>query len=248
LSQAEKRDMELQRASRLKDEFLAALSHELRTPLNAILGWTQILQSSAEDPKVRRALSSIERNARSQARMIDDLLDLSRVVTGKLSLKTEVVDLRSVMHAAVEVIQPGAQAKSIAVTCTMPEQPVYALADSDRLQQVLWNLLSNSVKFTPQRGEIRLTLQAAEEDLVMTIQDTGIGIDPAFLPHVFDRFRQADGSMAREHGGLGLGLAIVHDVVVAHGGTVTAESEGRSRGATFTVRLPRAAQARPAPA
>jgi signal transduction histidine kinase/CheY-like chemotaxis protein len=227
-------------ANRLKDEFLAALSHELRTPLNAILGWTQILQTHA-DAQSTRALSSIERNARSQARMIEDLLDVSRIVSGKFHLKTDVVELVAVVNAALEVVRPAAAAKRIAIVRSLPERPCFVSGDQDRLQQVFWNLLSNAVKFTPAGGRIDVSVDASTDVCAVAVRDTGIGIAPEFLPHVFDRFRQADGSMSREHGGLGLGLAIVRDVVALHGGSVAAQSDGRDTGATFVVRLPRLA-------
>jgi signal transduction histidine kinase/CheY-like chemotaxis protein len=226
-------------ANRLKDEFLAALSHELRTPLNAILGWTQILtQTAGRDETAARALSSIERNARAQARMIEDLLDISRIVSGKLHLKTDVVDLVALADTAIDIARPAAAAKHIALTRGQASAPCLVSGDQDRLQQVLWNLLSNALKFTPPGGAVQVDVTAANGVATLTVRDSGIGISPEFIPHVFDRFRQADGTMAREHGGLGLGLAIVHDLIELHGGSVAASSEGRNRGATFTVRLP----------
>jgi signal transduction histidine kinase/ActR/RegA family two-component response regulator len=236
-------------ANRLKDEFLAALSHELRTPLNAILGWAQILQTRG-DQISGRALASIERNARAQARMIEDLLDISRIVSGKFHLKTGVVELVPAIDAALDLVRPAAAVKALTLSRVVPEEPCFVSGDYDRLQQVFWNLLSNAVKFTPTGGTIDVRVEAAGDACTVAIRDTGIGISPDFLPHVFDRFRQADGSMAREHGGLGLGLAIVQDIVTLHGGSVSAHSEGRNRGATFIVKLPQlqgAARQRGAP-
>jgi signal transduction histidine kinase/ActR/RegA family two-component response regulator len=230
---------ERKRAEFLKDEFLAAVSHELRTPLNAILGWLQILRTTGGgEARLGRALESLERNARSQARVIEDLLDVSRMVTGKLQIKMDVVDLRSVLAAAVDSVRPTATAKSLQLALDLPALPCLASADPDRLQQVVWNLLSNAVKFTPQAGVIDVSLSASGQDFVLSVRDTGIGITPDFLPFVFDHFRQADGSMTRQHGGLGLGLAIVKEVTERHNGSVTATSAGSGRGATFTVRLP----------
>jgi len=252
----QRRQMEVEReallerereASRLKDEFLAAVSHELRTPLNAIMGWTQILQSTApSEETIGRAVSSLSRNAQAQNRVIEDLLDISRIITGKLQLSTSVVDLRAVVDAAVDVVEPVAISRSIALLCDMPPVPCEVQGDYDRLRQVLWNLLSNALKFTPAGGRVDVRLLAAGEAWTITVADTGIGIAPAFLSHVFERFRQADGSTTREHGGLGLGLAIVKELVELHGGSVRADSPGSGLGSTFTIRLPRAMPARPA--
>jgi hypothetical protein len=227
-------------ASRLKDEFLAALSHELRTPLNAILGWAQILESA--DPSkqtVTRAIESVSRNARAQSRVIEDLLDVSRIVTGKLQLRLTATDVRTVLQAAVDVIAPAAEAKRIRVASSVPTTPCIVQADTDRLRQVFWNLLSNAVKFTPPGGSVTVTLVEQDDLFTVTITDTGIGISPQFLPHVFERFRQADGSTTREHGGLGLGLAIVKELTEMHSGSVHATSSGGGQGATFVVSLPR---------
>jgi signal transduction histidine kinase/ActR/RegA family two-component response regulator len=230
---------ERKRAEYLKDEFLAAVSHELRTPLNAILGWLQILRTTdGGAERLKRALDSVERNARSQARVIEDLLDVSRMATGKLQVKMSVVDLCAVLTAAVDAVKPMAIAKSLQLALELPPTPCLASADRDRLQQVAWNLLSNAVRFTPQGGSIQVSLTASGRDYVLCVRDTGIGIALEFLPFVFDRFRQADGSMTRQHGGLGLGLAIVKEVTELHNGTVTASSAGLGRGAVFTVRLP----------
>ena len=239
-------------ANRLKDEFLAALSHELRTPLNAILGWAQLLeQTGLEGKTTAQGLASINRNARAQARLIDDLLDISRIVSGKFHLKTQVVDATSVVTSAVEVVRASAAAKEIDLQAIVKSSCAVS-ADPERLQQVLWNLLSNAIKFTTTGGRVEVRVEALGGECTIEVRDTGVGIAPEFLPYVFDRFRQADGSLTREHGGLGLGLAIVHEIVEMHGGSVSASSPGRDRGATFTVRLPLArgpvlSEAPPAP-
>jgi signal transduction histidine kinase/ActR/RegA family two-component response regulator len=227
-------------ASRLKDEFLAALSHELRTPLNAILGWVQILQSTNPSEDTReRALASLARNAQAQQRVIEDLLDISRIITGKLRLSTTQMDLRDAIDGAIDVVGSMAASRTIHLEVDLPATPCLVQGDSDRLRQVLWNLLSNALKFTPPGGQVRVRLVEHAKGFAILVSDTGIGIDPAFLGHVFERFRQADGSTTREQGGLGLGLAIVKELTELHGGTVAVESEGRGRGSTFTVRLPR---------
>jgi CheY-like chemotaxis protein len=211
----------------------------VRTPLNAILGWLQILRTTdPSEDRLRRALDSLERNARSQARVIEDLLDVSRMVTGKLQVKMAVVDLCAILAAAVDAVKPSAMAKSLRVDLDLPATSCLASADRERLQQVVWNLLSNAVKFTPAGGSISVSLSASGPDYVFTVRDTGIGITKEFLPFVFDHFRQADGSMTRQHGGLGLGLAIVKEVTELHNGSVTAASRGKGHGATFTVHLP----------
>jgi signal transduction histidine kinase/ActR/RegA family two-component response regulator len=238
----------LQEANRLKDEFLATLSHELRTPLNAVLGWSRLLVSDSVSPGSQaRALSAIERNATIQARLIDDLLDISRVMRGKLRLEVEPLDLRAIADAAIEIVRPGAAAKQIAIDLDVAPGSGLVTGDPQRLQQVLWNLLANSLKFTPAHGRITVRLWSEGPEELIEVADTGAGIDPAFLPHVFDLFRQADASTTREYGGLGLGLAIVRKLVELHGGTVTAASDGRGRGTTVTVRLPRRAKAGTAP-
>ena len=225
-------------ANRLKDEFLATLSHELRTPLNAVLGWTRVLRATTMPPDTQaRALESIERNARAQARLIEDLLEVSRIVTGQLRLHVGPTDLAEIIDAAVEVVHPAAAAKRIRVRSTVAARPAMTSGDPARLRQVIWNLLSNAVKFTPTGGDVSITLRR-DNGYVIIVQDTGIGIEPRFLPHVFEPFRQADGSTSREHGGLGLGLAIVRQLVELHGGTVAVRSRGRDAGATFEVRLP----------
>jgi signal transduction histidine kinase/CheY-like chemotaxis protein len=225
-------------ANRLKDEFLATLSHELRTPLNAVLGWTRVLRSANVTPATQgRALESIERNARAQARLIEDLLEVSRIVTGKLRLQVRATDLAAIVDSAVEVMQPAAAAKRIRVESDIAVRPAMTSGDADRLQQVVWNLLSNAVKFTPAGGHIQVSLKR-ENGFVLTVSDTGIGVEPSFLPYMFEPFRQADGSASREHGGLGLGLAIVRQIVELHGGTVGVRSAGRGQGASFEVHLP----------
>jgi signal transduction histidine kinase/ActR/RegA family two-component response regulator len=225
-------------ANRLKDEFLATLSHELRTPLNAVLGWTRVLRSTAVSESTQtRALESIERNARAQARLIEDLLEVSRIVTGKLRLQVRPADLATIVDSAVEVVSPAAAAKRITLREEVDIRPAMTSGDADRLQQVVWNLLSNAVKFTPQGGEVSIALRHGN-GFTITVKDTGIGIDPSFLPHIFEPFRQADGSTSREHGGLGLGLAIVRQIVELHGGTVAARSGGSGLGAMFQVHLP----------
>jgi signal transduction histidine kinase/ActR/RegA family two-component response regulator len=226
-------------ANRLKDEFLATLSHELRTPLNAILGWTRLLRGKAlPENAVDPALEKVERNAQMQARLVEDLLEVSRITTGKLRLDMRQFDLVALARTAVDSIRPTAEARGVIVerdftTATMP-----TVGDPDRLQQVVWNLLSNAVKFTPSGGRVKLALRRIGDTDEIVVADTGIGIEPVFLPNVFDTFRQADASATRAHGGLGLGLSIVRHLVEVHGGRVTAASEGRDRGATFTVTLP----------
>ena len=225
-------------ANRLKDEFLATLSHELRTPLNAVLGWTRVLRAAQVDAATRdRALESVERNARAQARLIEDLLEISRIVTGKLRLQMQDVDLAAIIDAAVEVVQPAAAAKHISLQVHVDARPAWTAGDPDRLQQIVWNLLSNAVKFTPAEGHVEIRLER-DKGYRVSVKDSGAGIDPPFLPFVFEPFRQADGTASREHGGLGLGLAIAKQLVELHGGTIEAHSAGRGTGATFEVHLP----------
>ena len=227
-------------ASRVKDEFLAMLSHELRTPLNAILGWTHMLSTDSVAPdKLSRVIGIIHRNARAQAQMVEDLLDVSSIIRGKMRLQRADVDLRPIVAAAVDSVRPMAQAKHLELTVDL-EQPAFRVhGDAARLQQILWNLLSNAIKFTPEGGRVEVGLHRLSPDAVqVVVRDSGDGIDPAFLPHVFDRFRQGDVTTTRAHGGLGLGLSIVRHLAEAHGGTVEAQSDGRGRGATFTVTLP----------
>jgi CheY-like chemotaxis protein len=226
-------------ANRLKDEFLATLSHELRTPLNAVLGWARILRTaeSIEPATQQRALESIERNAQAQTRLIEDLLEISRIVTGKLRLHVAPMDLAAVLDAAAEIVRPAAAAKQIRLEVEVRVRPAMTLGDPDRLQQIIWNLLSNAVKFTPPGGRIALRL-TRNHGYHLAISDSGVGIEPAFLPHAFEAFRQADGTARREHGGLGLGLAIAKQLVELHGGTIQVRSEGKGRGATFEIVLP----------
>jgi signal transduction histidine kinase len=242
VAEVERRDEQLRSASRLKDEFLAALSHELRTPLNAVLGWIQVLRLAPYDPALTaRAYLSIERNARAQTALIEDLLDISRVVTGKLHFKVEVVDLTAIVEAALEVVRPAAEAKSITIERQLLPSPQHVLGDANRLQQIAWNVLSNAVKFTAGGGRVEVSLGTVGDNYVLEVADDGVGIAPEFLPHVFDRFRQADGSLTRPHGGLGLGLAIARELTELHGGRIVARSAGSGRGTTLTVTLPRSA-------
>ncbi|NJM61661.1 MAG: HAMP domain-containing histidine kinase [Oscillatoriales cyanobacterium RU_3_3] len=226
-------------ANRLKDEFLAVLSHELRSPLNPILGWTRLLQSGKINPtRQAEALATIERNAVLQTQLIEDLLDISRIMQGKLSLTTAPVNLTLAIAAALETVSLAAEAKQIAIELDLAEEIPPAVGDAARLQQVLWNLLANAVKFTPNGGRVTVQLQQLDRTARIRVADTGKGINPKFLPHVFDYFRQEDGSTTRKFGGLGLGLAIVRQIVEMHGGTVTAESPGEGQGSAFTVTLP----------
>jgi PAS domain S-box-containing protein len=233
--------MAAQRATRLKDEFLATLSHELRTPLSAILGWTQVLLRGAT-PKgpdeQKRAIEVIDRNARAQVQLIDDLLDLSRIMTGKLRLDLHQVSFASVVEAAVDSAKPAAETKGVRLKAIMGAGQDIVSADSGRLQQVVWNLLTNAIKFTPKGGQVQVLLQRVNSHLELSVSDTGIGISASYLPHVFDRFSQKDTSTTRAFGGLGLGLAICKQLVELHGGVITAVSEGEGKGATFSVHLP----------
>ena len=239
LVRAEKARSEAEAANRIKDEFLATLSHELRTPLTSLLGWSSILRQLERDPVLlTQGLEAIERNARTQARLIDDLLDVSRIVLGKLHLNVQPVDFSSVIQAAINVIRPAAEAKGILLEYRHQPGLATICGDSARLQQIVWNLLSNAVKFTPQHGHIGVTLERETSYAKLKVIDTGQGIDPEFLPRVFDRFRQADSSTTRNYGGLGLGLAIVRHLVELHGGSVSAESLGKGKGATFSVSFP----------
>jgi CheY-like chemotaxis protein len=230
---------ELLQANRIKDEFLATLSHELRTPLNAIVGWTRLLRTGRLDERTGgRALETIDRNATLQAKLVEDLLDVSRIITGKLRLRIANVDPISVMEAAINSVRPAAEAKAIRIDAALDSSAGLIAADGDRLQQVMWNLLSNAIKFTQAGGHVCVRMQRGPGGLTIRVEDDGAGIEPAFLPYVFDRFRQADSSTTRNHGGLGLGLAIVRHLVELHGGTVHAESRGEGLGATFAVTLP----------
>ncbi|MHA3772486.1 PAS domain S-box protein [Verrucomicrobiota bacterium sgz303538] len=230
---------DVERASQMKDEFLATLSHELRTPLNAVLGWTQILRSGPIDPEeLEDGLNTIERNARAQKQIIEDLLDMSRIISGKVRLDVQRIDLAPVVEAALDTVRPAAEAKGIRLQAVLDPHTGPVSGDPNRLHQVFWNLLTNAVKFTPRDGRIQVLLERVNSHLEVSVIDTGEGIRPEFLPHVFDRFRQADASTTRRHGGLGLGLAIVKQLVELHGGTVLAKSGGLGCGTTFTVSLP----------
>ncbi len=230
---------EAERANRIKDEFLATLSHELRTPLNAILGWSQlILQGTMKKEDIQRGLETIERNARAQNKLIEDLLEMSSIISGKVRLDVQQMDLATIAEAAVESVAPAAEAKGIRIRKTIDPLAGLVSGDNNRLQQVIWNLLSNAVKFTPKGGTVEVIVERVASHLEVTVKDSGVGIKPEFLAYVFDRFRQADSSLTRNHGGLGLGLAIVKQLVGLHGGTVRAESEGENQGASFIVTLP----------
>jgi PAS domain S-box-containing protein len=226
-------------ANRTKDEFLATLSHELRTPLNAILGWSKMMSDARLDEKARhKALETIQRNARIQAQLIDDILDVSRIISGKLKLEVRPIELNEVVQAAIESVLPAADAKGIRLKKVLDSGNSMISGDPNRLQQIVWNLLSNAVKFTPKGGQIQIRLERVNSHVEIIVNDTGIGISPQVLPFIFDRFRQADSATTRQHGGLGLGLAIVRHLVEMHGGIVEAESGGERKGSTFTVRLP----------
>lgn len=235
--QAARRDAE--ESSRLKDEFLATVSHELRTPLSAILGWLDLLRMRRRDPDlVERGLEVLDRNTRAQMQLVEDLIDVSRVVSGRMRLDLQQVDLAKIVHQAVDSVRPAAEAKCIRLEVVGPREGFAINADSDRLLQIVWNLLSNATKFTPKRGRIQVILRQLNSHAEVEISDTGEGIPEDILPYVFDRFRQADGSTTRRHGGLGLGLAIVRHLTELHGGVAMAHSDGPGRGATFTVSLP----------
>jgi len=229
---------EAERAGRMKDEFLATLSHELRNPLSAIVGWAQVLHTQPLPPQVVRGLEVIERNARAQTRIIDDLLDMSRIAAGMTRLDLRSVDLQKIVDSAILPIQPAAHAKGIKIEKVADASLGLTSCDPDRLQQVISNLLTNAVKFTPQGGWIEVRVEQRHPHAEISVRDSGIGIEPAFLPFVFDRFRQADSPSTRQHTGLGLGLSICKQLVELHGGTIRASSEGNGKGATFTVRLP----------
>jgi len=225
-------------ANRIKDEFLATVSHELRTPLNAIVGWAHILVTTNPDrATVAKAAASLHRNAQAQSRVIDDLIDISRIVTGKLRVQTEPVDLRNVVDAAVEAIRSEADHAGVSLTVSLPSTNCVIMGDRDRLRQIVWNLLSNAVKFAP-KGKVRVSIVQEDGHLRFVVADNGVGIAAAFLPKVFDRFRQADSSITREHGGLGIGLAVVKELVELHDGEIGVESPGPGAGATFTVTFP----------
>jgi PAS domain S-box-containing protein len=236
-TQKAKADAEV--ANRLKDEFLATLSHELRTPLNAILGWSRILSMGAMEPEdVKQGLAVIDRNARVQVQIIEDLLDISRIISGNMRLDVQRVNVAEVINAAVTSVTPAAEAKGVHIQKVLDPLAGPVSGDPARLQQVVWNLLNNAVKFTPKGGRVQVLLERVNSHVEVTVIDSGIGIRPEFLPHIFERFSQADSSTTRRHGGLGLGLAIVKQLIELHGGTVRAKSPGEGQGSTFAVELP----------
>jgi signal transduction histidine kinase len=230
---------EAEEANRLKDEFLMTLSHELRTPLNAIWGWARMLRSSvgAED-RLRRGLDVIDQNAAVQLRLIEDLLDISSIIAGKLRFEMRPADVNQIVWTVMDSARPGAEAKGVALVATLCSASAMVRGDTGRLQQAIWNLVSNAIKFTPAGGSVTIATTAASGQVSIVVSDTGAGIDPVVLPLIFERFRQGDSGTARAHMGLGLGLAIARSLVQAHGGTVTATSAGVGRGATFTIQLP----------
>ena len=231
--------IEAERTALLKDEFLATVSHEMRTPLTAMLGWVQLLRNGTLSPDtVPQALETIERNARAQAKLIDDLLDMSRILSGRLRLDVQQVQPAEIVEAAISAAEPAATAKNVRIVSNLDPHTGPIVGDPTRLQQIIWNLLNNAIKFTPAKGLITVRLERIDYSLEISVTDTGEGITPEFLPHVFDRFRQQDASTVRRHQGLGLGLAIVKQLVELHGGSVEAHSEGVGRGATFLVHLP----------
>jgi PAS domain S-box-containing protein len=245
----EKREEDLERervarsesedASRMKDEFIALISHELRSPLNAILGWTRILRQGRPDEELyQRATEIIERSARMQSQLIDDLMDTARIVRGKVKLEVQPVNLAPLIERAMDVVRPAADAKGITLDAILAREADQITGDPDRLQQVVWNLLSNAVKFTTEGGRVEVKLGRVDPYIQISVRDTGCGIPPEFMPYLFERYRQADASAARRKGGLGLGLSLVRQLVEMHGGSVTAESEGEDKGATFIVKLP----------
>jgi len=238
---------EAESANRMKDEFLATVSHELRTPLNAILGWSHMLRSGRLDQTtMTRAFETIHRNAKSQAQLIEDILDVSRVITGRLRLQMGPVDVASVINSAIDSVQLAAESKDIHLEVTLDPSARHTLGDAGRLQQVVWNLLANAIKFTPSGGSVEVRVERADAALQVRVSDTGQGISAEFLPFIFDRFRQADSTSTRAHGGLGLGLAIVRHLIDLHGGSVQADSDGPGKGATFTIWLPLTVDKKPA--
>src|SRR5262245_39973763 len=238
-SEAEIARRRAEEASRSKDEFLATVSHELRNPLNHIIGWVTLLRGGRlQSDKIQKAYDTIERNVRTQARLIDDLLDVSRIVAGKLLIEPRQIEIAKVVEAAAESIGPVAQAKGVNFATILAPQAAMVSGDPDRLQQAIGNLLTNAVKFTPIGGNVGLRLTRANSQIEIAVSDDGQGISPDFLPYVFDRFRQQGETSDRKHGGLGLGLAIVRHIVELHGGSVRAESAGEGKGATFTITLP----------
>ena len=230
---------EAETANRMKDEFLATVSHEIRTPLNAIIGWSHLLRSGRlDEATIARAIETIDRNAKSQAQLIEDILDVSRMITGKLRLNNEPVDIASVINAAIDSVQLAIDSKDLQLEVTLDPSARHTIGDANRLQQVVWNLLANAIKFTPAGGHIEVKVERAGHDVQIRVADSGQGISKNFLPFIFDRFRQGDGTTTRQHGGLGLGLAIARHLVELHGGTISADSGGEGQGASFTVKLP----------
>jgi PAS domain S-box-containing protein len=239
LAEAEHAREQAEVASRVKDEFLSTLSHELRTPLTAIVGWIYLLRGGRlDDPGKARALDAIDRNAGAQAQVISDILDLSRIVGAKFRLEVRPIELAPVVAAAIETLMPAANARGIKVQAVLDPSAGLVSGDTDRLRQVIWNLVSNAIKFTPKGGRVTARVRRVDQNVVITVEDSGVGISPQVLPHVFERFRQGDSSNTRNHGGLGLGLAVVRHLVELHGGQVTASSTGEDRGSTFTVKIP----------
>lgn len=234
---------EAETANRMKDEFLATVSHEIRTPLNAIIGWSHLLRSGRlDDATAARALETIDRNAKSQAQIIEDILDVSRMITGKLRLNSEPVDIATVINEAIDSVQLAIDSKDLHLEVTLDPTARHTLGDPARLQQVVWNLLANAIKFTPATGRIEIKVERVADDLQLHVSDSGLGMNESILPFVFDRFRQADSTTTRRHGGLGLGLAISRHLIELHGGTIQATSPGEGLGSTFTIRLPLAPQ------
>jgi nitrogen-specific signal transduction histidine kinase/CheY-like chemotaxis protein len=230
--------LEGEAASRMKDEFLATISHELRTPLNAVLGWVHLIRTrKLDDVTAQRGFESIERNVRLQAQLTADLLDISKALTGKLRIDSRPVSLRAVVNEAVSSVTAAADAKDVRVNVTAPDAPLVVRGDVDRLRQVVWHLLANAIKFTPRGGAVQVTIEGGESACI-TVRDTGPGIDPEFLPRIFDRFTQADGSPTRAAGGLGVGLSLVREIVERHSGDIQVRNDSGGRGAVFTVRLP----------
>jgi PAS domain S-box-containing protein len=226
-------------ASRAKDQFLATLSHELRTPLNAVVGWAHMLRSGKlDEPATMRAVETIDRNARAQSQLISDILDISRIVSGKLRLSVRPVDLTPVVEAALDTVRPAAEAKGIRLQAVLDPAAGPVSGDADRLQQVIWNLLANAIKFTPRSGRVQVRLSRINSHVELRVEDTGVGIGSEFMPHAFELFRQRDGTPSRQHGGLGLGLALVKHLVELHGGSVECASPGEGMGAVFSVKLP----------
>lgn len=239
LAEAEQAKKEAEEANLLKDQFLSTISHELRTPLTSVMGWISMLRSGRlDEAKIVRALETIDRNVKWQAQLIEDLLDISRIVNGKMRLELKPLNLASVIHDAVDSIMPTAEAKGLRLQVVIDPGTGSVVGDYDRLQQVIWNLLANAVKFTPAGGRIRIELERGESQTEITVSDTGIGVNPQFLPFIFERFAQEDSSNTRAYGGLGMGLSIVKYIIELHGGTVRAASEGTGKGSAFTIMLP----------